>query len=200
MSQLGITLAAPINRTRNERLEANGTFQMQGNPPWDYNVFVTPVLMPPGSPVRELPAALRNAYVKAIRLGDLDVLNRGYMTLGESPRDPLEILIGTNGAVLEGRVVNSRQEPLSIAWVALLPRSGLRFRAEHKFASTDADGRFRIQGVAPGEYDVFAWEDAEKGAWQDPGFLRDYEGRGTRIQVEEGRTRQLELTAIPPRN
>ena len=120
--------------------------------------------------------------------------------LWTSAPTPLEIIIGTNGAVLEGRVINGRQQPMSIAWVALLPRSGLRFRVQHKFGSTDADGRFRIQGVAPGEYDVFAWEDVERGAWQDPGFLRDYEGRGTRIQIEEGRTHQLELTAIPPRN
>ena len=29
------------------------------------------------------------------------------------------------------------------------------------YASTDADGRYRIDGVPPGEYDVIVWTDGE---------------------------------------
>jgi hypothetical protein len=33
-----------------------------------------------------------------------------------------------------------------------------RRRLDHKFASTDADGKFEMTGVPPGDYKVFAWE------------------------------------------
>ncbi len=51
---------------------------------------------------------------------------------------------------------------------------------------TDALGKFSLQGVPPGEYRIFAWDDVDSGAWQDPEFLAVYEERGTRVTVVEG--------------
>jgi hypothetical protein len=132
--------------------------------------------------------------VKSVRLGDADVLNDG-LNLSSSIRDPLVITIGTNAGAVEGRVVNGGKQPAAAATVVLIPENRHRFRIAHRYAITDADGRFRISGVAPGEYKLFAWEQIEKGAWQDPEFVRDYESTAKSVRVEEGSRLTVELQA-----
>jgi hypothetical protein len=52
--------------------------------------------------------------------------------------------------------------------------------------------------VAPGDYGVFAWADVESGAWQDPEFMRLYEGRGVSIRMGEGGRGRIDVVASPP--
>ena len=47
---------------------------------------------------------------------------------------------------------------------------------------TDASGAFQIQGVPPGDYQVYAFEQIEKGDWQDPRVMGQFEGRGKPLQ------------------
>jgi hypothetical protein len=107
-------------------------------------------------------------------------------------------VIGANAGRIEGAVVNARLEPLSNRTVVLVPDVRLRQRSDlYKIVSTDRAGRFRMQGVAPGDYKLFAWEDVETGAWQDPDFMRAYENRGSPVQIREGASENLQLTVIP---
>jgi hypothetical protein len=65
---------------------ADGTFKYPSGPnapplqTGNYRVLVNPILvpaLPPGATAPTIPASLRNAYVKSIKLGDEDVLNSG---------------------------------------------------------------------------------------------------------------------------
>src|SRR5437867_336589 len=132
--------------------------------------------------VRGLP---KGAYVKSMRMGAVDVLDGGLHVFGAS-RDALEIVIGTDGGAIAGRVAGAAAEPLVNRTVVAVPDAALRHRADlFKSTSTDTAGRFRLEGLSPGEYKVFAWEIIEAGAWQDPDVLRDYENRGRTIRVGE---------------
>jgi hypothetical protein len=175
----------------------------------NYHVLVGPILTaaagwasPPASiPVQLMPAAtvppiLETTYVKSIRMGDLDVLNDG-LRLTSQPGEPLVILVGTNPGSLEGRVVNSRQQPAEGSTVVLVPESGLQFRTNHKFTSTDASGRFHITKIPPGEYSVYAWDDVEPGAWQDPDFIRAYRSRAVSVHINEGRASTIDPMTLP---
>jgi hypothetical protein len=165
-----------------------GTFRVIVNP------ILTPAVPPGGSPP-SVPQALANAYVKAIRFGNEDVLNSGLRLTGSS-QDELVIVVGTNPGSLEGRVVNGTGQPLAATTVVLIPEGGLRFRVDHKFAFTDASGAFQIQGIPPGNYQVYAFEQIEKGDWQDPGIMRAFESRGKPLSVEEGKKGTVEVLAI----
>ncbi len=111
-------------------------------------------------------------YVKSIRLGRDDVLDGG-LHIRSAPENPLEIVIGSNAGRIHGTVMNSRQEPLSNRTVVLVPDLRTRHRTDlYKTISTDTAGRFQFRGVPPGDYKLFAWEDVERGAWLDPGFLQ----------------------------
>ena len=166
----------------------------------NYRVLVNPILGPavsPGETPPSVPTSLRNAYVKSIRLGSDDVLNGG-LRVTESTQDELVITIGTNPGSLEGKVVNGAGQPVRAATVVMIPEGGLKFRVDHRFAFSDAGGAFQIQGVPPGDYQVYAFEQIEKGEWQDPRAMRAFEGRGKPVHIDEGGRGSLEVVSIPP--
>ena len=181
-----------------------------GYPPGDYSVIVSPLLSAPagwGNPralpadltSTVIPASLQDAYVKSIRMGEQDVLGNGLrLNLSGSTRDSLVIIIGNNAGRIHGKVVNGEGQPAPAATVVLIPEDSLRFRVAHKYASTDSEGQYQIQGIAPGDYQLFAWEQVDKGAWQDPEFIRNYESSAKRLQIEEGGKVSVDLTSIPP--
>jgi len=160
------------------------------------NPILTPPL-PPGNTPPNIPTSLRNAYVKSIRFAGEDVLNGGLRVTG-STQEELVIVIGTNPGALGGRVINGAGQPVRGATVVLLPEGGLKFRVDHKFAFADASGAFQIEGVPPGNYQVYAFEQIEKSDWQDPRVMRQFEGREKAVQIEEGERATLEVVAIPP--
>jgi hypothetical protein len=187
---------------------ATGSFSIQ-RPVGEYRVFVGPILTLPLSsalPAANVPPALHSIatrppelsklYVKSIRLGNTDVLANGLRLTAQTPQQ-LEIVIGNNPGSVQGRVVNTRNQPSPATTVVLIPESGLRFRTNHAFAVTDASGRFEIADVPPGAYKAFAWEQVEMRAWQDPDFLRQYESQGKLVQINEGGKPTIDMTSIP---
>jgi hypothetical protein len=65
-----------------------------------------------------------------------------------------------------------------------------------KTTVTDTTGHFSITGVAPGEYKLFAWEQIEEGAYQDPEFLKPYENQGQAVAIREGSRETAQLKVI----
>jgi hypothetical protein len=96
------------------------------------------------------------------------------------------IVIGTRPGSLEGRVVDSRQQAVHGATVALIHDDNLRYRVNEQFTYSETSGRFEFQNVPPGAYKLFAWESVDRGAWQDPEVMRGVESRGVAVRVEEG--------------
>jgi hypothetical protein len=84
------------------------------------------------------------------------------------------------------------------AIVVLVPESPLRDRLDlYKTAASEASGRYRITGIAPGDYQLFSWERVQTGAWHDPAFMRDMEGKGQRVHLPAGERVQISATVHP---
>jgi hypothetical protein len=73
-------------------------------------------------------------------------------------------------------------------------RTQLRF---YKDDHTDQYGRFTIKGIAPGRYKLFAWEDVEEGAYQDPEFIKRFETLGEAVVIREDSHESAQLKLIP---
>src|SRR5207249_12062971 len=92
---------------------------------------------------------------------------------GETPPAPLEITLGAPGGTVEGTVALRQASQPDLMIVALLRRAGDAMAVErHVQVSTSlpaggyvinnqppmyGGGRFTLQGVAPGDYFLFAW-------------------------------------------
>ena len=48
------------------------------------------------------------------------------------------------------------------------------------------NGNFRMQGIPPGEYKLFTWDDIDDGAWFDPEFIRNHENSGSLVRIRDG--------------
>jgi hypothetical protein len=163
--------------------QPDGAFRLDGVEAGDFRVTL-----------RALPP---DAYVKSMRLGNADVLDAG-LHLNGPPDSPLEIVIGTDAGRLSGVVLDARRETLPNRTVVLVPDARVRHRPDlYRNVTTDSAGRFTMPGIAPGTYQLFAWEDVQAGAWRDSEIRRPYDGRGKSIQVTEGSDENVQVTVIP---
>jgi hypothetical protein len=149
-------------------------------------------------PYDVLPSRLpEDFYVKSIRLGERDVLETGF-DFTPGTKDVLTLVLNPNGGQIEGSVQNANGEPAAGARVTLIPDAGHRsFSRYYKTSDTDQSGHFSIKGVAPGEYKIYAWEDIENGAYQDPDFVKPHESDGQSVSIKEHAHESVQLKAIP---
>jgi hypothetical protein len=176
-------------------------FTLFGIYPGDYRVIVSPLnrvpLGPPYLPLAPIPPALQNLYIKSIRMGGEDLLERGAH-LQSQPTREIEVVLGAGGGAIEGTVVDSGQQPVPNAVLALVPAPALRGRLDlFRSATSDLQGKFRLTGLAPGEYRLFAWKFIEAGRWHDPQFLSTVETRGRSLRISENGTETVELQVLP---
>ena len=119
--------------------------------------------------------------VKSVRLGQADASNG--ITITDGTQDRLEVVMTREFGSLDGLVTDPGRNGAPGATVVLVPAVARKNGSLYKSTVADVSGRFRFQGIVPGDYVVFAWSDVETGAWQSPEFLRPFEARGRRVQI-----------------
>jgi hypothetical protein len=136
-------------------------------------------------------------YIQSAALGGKDILEAG-INFTPGTGGAIEIVLASTGGQVEGVVLNADQQPATEASVVAVPdeprRSQLRF---YKDDHTDQYGRFTIKGIAPGRYKLFAWEDVEEGAYQDPEFIKRFEALGEAVVIRENSHESAQLKLIP---
>jgi hypothetical protein len=175
----------------------DNVFRLQSIFPGEFRVALAPFLTPFSWTPPAVPEPIQNIFVKSIRMGSNDALEEKLQLATSNPDQRLQIVLGIGGR-LEGTVTNDRNEPMANVKVALIPDFAYRKRNDlFRNAVTDTFGKFRIPGIAPGDYRVIAWEDIADGAWQDPEVLRAVEARGKPVRIgDEGQT-TVDVVAIP---
>jgi len=99
---------------------------------------------------------------------------------------------------MAGTVENSDQKKAAAILVVAVPSAEKRAQSRlFKTASTDQNGHFELKGLAPGDYDIFAFEQIEQGAYQDSELLKPLSGRAQRVTVKEKSKETVSLKAIP---
>jgi hypothetical protein len=137
-----------------------------------------------------------NFYTKAIRMGDADALDAG-LDLTHGASGALDIEINPNGGQVEGAVQKEDSKPAGGATVLLAPDSHRQQFNLFKTSAVDQLGHFSLKGIAPGDYRLFAFEQMDWGAYQDPEFLKPYEDRGKAVAIREGSRETVQLKVIP---
>ncbi|MBI1787988.1 MAG: carboxypeptidase regulatory-like domain-containing protein [Acidobacteria bacterium] len=166
------------------RVKEDGTFALQGVAQENYTLSVFG--MPPGF------------YLKAARLGDLDALEKGLDFTQGVGAGAMEVVISAAGGQVEGVVMDAKQQPAPGATVVLAPDADRRSQSHlFKTVTTDQNGRYTIQGIAPGDYQLFAFEDVERGGEQDPEYLKPFEKSAEKITIRENGRESKQLKQIP---
>jgi Carboxypeptidase regulatory-like domain/Polysaccharide lyase family 4, domain II len=138
-----------------------------------------------------------DAYVKDIRVGDRSVLTSGIEISGGQSPGNLDIIVNPNGGRVDGTVIKN-EKPFSGAAVVLIPDDA-ELRKDGSFykqTTTDQNGNFSLRGVRPGEYEAYAWEKIEPGAYQDPSFMQRFKDKGNAVVVKEGSQITIQLPVL----
>jgi hypothetical protein len=107
---------------------------------------------------------------------------------------PLEIRVSTKGAAVSGVVLDGDKPSPGALVVALMqPFNADRRSAMQKMATTDQNGRFTLQGLAPGEYRIYAWDSYLPMSELDAEQLKPFEKLSAAVELKEEAREQVEL-------
>jgi len=133
-------------------------------------------------------------YLKSARWGNSDVLS-APLHVENSAGGELQIVLSARPSTVRGRAIDEKRQPVAGATVVLVP--GKRERRDlYRDAVADASGEFLLEGVADGDYRVFAWQDVPPTAWQNADFLQPFESRGKTLRIEEASRQDVEIVVI----
>jgi protocatechuate 3,4-dioxygenase beta subunit len=155
-----------------------GPFRLRDIPPGSYWVDVT-----------NLPVAF---YVKSIRFGEQDVTTVPLKVSQPGVEPQLEVILSDRTATLSGIVVGASGGPVQVM-LAPASRELERVGRLVKGTVSGVGGTFRFEGVAPGQYVVLAFEDAEPGLAEDPEFRAGFLGSGTEVELGPSGNRMIEV-------
>ena len=144
--------------------------------------------------VDSLPEGL---WVKSESLASNEI-PAGELDLSESTRRHLRIVLAGNGGRISGTVAVDGHPCRGT--VVLVPAAPELRSAHQLYRITNASerGTFVMNGVRPGAYKIFAFQEIEPFDWLDPELLQVVESLGEPLQVGAGESMLRDLVAIPP--
>jgi hypothetical protein len=167
-------------------VESNGSFEMKAVPADTYRLSIWS------------PKAFDSYFVKAVNLAGKDVSDSGFSVTGAAYS--LDVVIGANGATVEGFVADDKDRAAPDVQVVMAPTADRSQRRDlYDRRTTDARGHFRLTGLNPGEFLLFAVdEDPEQVDVLDPQFIHTLESLGKPIDLKEGEHKSVELKLVSP--
>jgi hypothetical protein len=137
-------------------------------------------------------------YTKSVYLGQQEAKD-GEVTIADGTPPPMSIVLSAAGGQVSGQLKAEKEGVARGAMVVLVPAAEHRDNPQYfKFGSPDQYGKFNITAIPPGDYTLYAWDNVETGAWQDPEFLARFQNKGKNISVKEkdALTAELELLKV----
>ena len=164
-------------------VKPDGSFVMTKVPPLKYTVSV--------------PGMSEDLYIKSLQVMG-ETLPDLTLDVRQVGGGPINVVLSTLGGVVRGHVVDEKQQPASGAQIGLVPDRTRRTQSHlYKTTITDANGEFKLVGISPGKYELFAWPNNVSDAYLDSHFLGKFEGVGKDVTVREKSNDNIILTLIP---
>ena len=170
---------APVTRAT---VDENGNFSLPFVPQETYDLFVA--------------NAPEGAYLKSVRVGNFDRLATGLESEPGGVPPAMEVVLSTHGGGVNGRAVTTDPAVVaSGATVMLIPDPQVGRVQSYGTTYADEFGNFLANGLAPGNYVLLAWLDQPPCEVHNPDDLPACLAHGVRVQVSEGGTESIQVTA-----
>ena len=135
-------------------------------------------------------------YTKSVEIGNQNVTDSVVNFTAARGTVPINIVVGIDGATVDGTVTDENGKPVANASVIGVPELKLRSQFDlYQRGETDRNGHFQLRGIKPGSYSFYAWNAMEDESYMDPEFLRRYENARVDLQLpaKSRQTIQLKL-------
>ncbi len=104
--------------------------------------------------------------------------------------------MATNPARVSGVVRDDQGKALNGVVILIPDPPQPQAASLYRRAETDENGRFQFQGLRPGKFRLYAWEELEDGAQFDPDVTAPLQARSLAVEVAEGERKEVEVTRI----
>ncbi len=96
------------------------------------------------------------------------------------------------GGTVSGHIIN---DALGNTFVVLAPKNRadtIRYRT----ASSGPDGKFNLTAIAPGDYDLFAFDRNEQDQYKNPSYLAGFSSNAVPLTIDQGSRLEIETSAV----
>lgn len=125
-------------------------------------------------------------YVSSATLGGQDILN-SEVPISQAA-GPIEVVLRDDGGSIDGDVADANGQPVTSG--VMLIRNFTRVAV----TASQANGHFRLQNLAPGDYTIYAWDSPDDVEYADTDWMRRNATGGTAVTVTAGQNQQVKLT------
>ncbi len=123
-------------------------------------------------------------YVKRATLAGRDI-SREEIALSQSA-GPVDVVLSDDSGAMEGVLEDAEGKP--VTGVVMILQDGLPPRN----VATQVDGRFKLTGLAPGDYKISGWDDSQFVEYANPDWMRR-NASITGVAIAAGQTAQTRL-------
>jgi protocatechuate 3,4-dioxygenase beta subunit len=176
--------SGPRRESYSAHVGKDGTFTIDQVPPGEWMVNINPT-----------PAGI---FEKSLRLGDKDFLYQ-KIEIPAGSDAPLNIVMSSNMASVAGEIDGGGTgADAKRAGILLEPVGTWHNLARFYYSAiTDDAGKFKLSGIAPGKYKIFALEKIATANFRTPEAGELLDALGEELDVQEGAKIQLHPKLIP---
>jgi len=167
------------------KLEGDRRFTVSGVIPGTYRI---------GSNVQALRTSLGGWWLKSVTSGGAELLD-ALLELRED-REDVVVTFADRASELTGSVRDGSGNPWADGFVVVFStdRSRWFFNSRRVAgARPNADGRYQVRNLPPGEYFIVADDDIDVNEWFDPTLLEALAPRASRIRIDENEVKTYDI-------
>jgi len=166
------------------RVEKNGTFTIAS-------------LQPGQHTIRVMGGGASAAWsLKSVTIGGTEVADVPFELKPGQNVDNVTVVLTDRTTELGGTVRDAQSAGTGGVTVIAFAADQQYWRPQSRRISTSRTGQsgaYRVRGLPPGDYYVIAVDDVEQGEWFDPAYLETVKDKATRVTLNEGDKKTLDL-------
>jgi protocatechuate 3,4-dioxygenase beta subunit len=132
--------------------------------------------------------------IKSVRYRGVDVTDELELRAGESITD-VDVELTNRLTDLSGLVTTAKGERVRDYSVVVFPRDRDKWTISRylRLSRPDQDGRYKVNGLPPGDYYVLALDYVDSTEWSDAAFLDGVRTKATPFTLGEGEAKSVDL-------